>query len=195
MLNKKINLLLIIALLSSIVTSASAYDNENSKVENFVLKDYNNNLISKSDFNNSNAVVVMFISTKCPVSNAYNSRIVDLHKTYVEKNITFLGINSNKQEGIEEIKQHARENLFEFPVLKDNNNLVADIFGASVTPEVYVLNSKNEVLYHGRIDDSRREGEVTSTDLKNALDNILNGERVSYSKTKAFGCSIKRVTK
>jgi hypothetical protein len=55
------------------------------------------------------------------------------------------------------------------------------------------LNSNFEILYHGRIDDSRREENVTSQDLRNALDEILGGKIVSVTETKAFGCSIKRV--
>jgi len=96
---------------------------------------------------------------------------------------------------IEEIKKHAAENKFTFPVLKDWQNVIADKFGASFTPEVYLLNSRFEILYHGRIDDSRRENEVKSRDLKNALDEILTGKPVSVSETKAFGCTIKRVNK
>jgi hypothetical protein len=62
-----------------------------------------------------------------------------------------------------------------------------------VTPEIYVLNSNLEILYHGRIDDSQREGKVTSKDLRAALDSILSGKTVEVKETKAFGCTIKRV--
>ncbi|MEK6755180.1 MAG: hypothetical protein AABZ02_03405, partial [Bacteroidota bacterium] len=80
-----------------------------------------------------------------------------------------------------------------FPVLKDWNNVIADKLEASVTPEIYVLNTNFEVLYHGRIDDSQREGKVTSKDLRATLDNILGGKSVEVQETKAFGCTIKRV--
>ena len=195
MLHKKINLLLLVMLVFSIVSVVSALEKEKMKVENFTLKDYNNKNVSLADFKESNAVVVMFISTRCPVSNAYNSRMVELHKTYSNKGVTFLAINSNKEEGVEEIKKHAKENDFNFHVLKDDKNKLADKFAASVTPEAYVLNSTNNVLYHGRIDDSRRENDVESHDLKNALDEILDGKAVNNNKTKALGCSIKRVAK
>jgi peroxiredoxin len=195
MLNKKINLLLIVMLAFSIVGVASALDKDKIKVKNFTLKDYNNKNVSLTDFKESNAVVVMFVSTRCPVSNAYNSRMVNLHEHYSEKGVTFLAINSNKQENISEIKKHAMENDFRFHVLKDFENKLADTFEASVTPEVYVLNSSNHVLYHGRIDDSRRVNDVESFDLKLALNEILAGKKVNNEKTKAFGCSIKRVAK
>ena len=62
-----------------------------------------------------------------------------------------------------------------------------------VTPEIYVLSNKFEQLYHGRIDDSQRESEISTTDLKNALKEILEGKEVNTPETKAFGCSIKRI--
>jgi len=71
--------------------------------------------------------------------------------------------------------------------------VIADQLGASVTPEIYVLNSNLEVLYHGRIDDSQREGKVSSKDLRVSLDKILSGKPVETQETKAFGCTIKRI--
>ena len=135
----------------------------------------------------------MFIATQCPVSNAYNDRMVKLYDEYAAKNVVFLGINSNKQEDVKEIKDHAEEHKFQFPVLKDPQNKIADKYQAQVTPEIFVVNSKHELLYHGRIDDSRREDEIDSHDLKDALDAILAGKPVENTETKAFGCSIKRV--
>jgi len=137
----------------------------------------------------------MFIATKCPVSNAYNSRMAQLHKEYESKGVTFVGINSNKQEDVAEIKEHAKKNGLEFPILKDKNNVIADEFKASFTPEIYVLNGDLEQLYHGRIDDSRREKNIKVSDLCNTLDKILAGKKVSVSETKAFGCTIKRLKK
>ena len=91
------------------------------------------------------------------------------------------------------MEKHANENGFKFTVLKDWDNKIADKLNASVTPEVYVLNSNLEILYHGRIDNSRREEDVKSYDLRAALDAILQGKKVEVSETKAFGCTIKRV--
>ena len=163
------------------------------KVKSFTLEDYNGVKHSLADYKSSKAIVLMFIATQCPVSNAYNGRMVELQKDYSSKGVTFVGINANKQEGLEETKNHAKEHGFDFPVLKDWNNVIADQLGASVTPEVYVLNSNLEVLYHGRIDDSQREGKVSSKDLRVNLDKILSGKPVETQETKAFGCAIKRI--
>ncbi|MFO7446816.1 MAG: thioredoxin family protein [Ignavibacteriaceae bacterium] len=166
---------------------------EKSKVENFSLKDYNGKAHSLADYKKSKAIVLIFVSTQCPISNAYNTRMAELQKKYSSKEVTFLGINSNKQESISEIKSHAEENKLGFAVLKDEKNIIADKLEASVTPEVYVINSNFEVLYHGRIDDSRDEGDITSKDLSTALDEVLSGKKVSNIRTKAFGCTIKRI--
>lgn len=179
---------------SMLTVSLNAMEKMNV-VHDFELKDYNENLHTLSDFKDSKATVIMFIATRCPVSNAYNERMANLHDAYKDKGIQFVGINSNKQEDIKEIKKHAMENKLNFTILKDHNNIVADKYNASVTPEVYVINSDHELLYHGRIDDDRREKEVKSKDLRNVLDKIVANEDVEFVKTKAFGCTIKRVSK
>ena len=145
-----------------------------------------------ADYKDSKAVVVIFISTRCPVSNGFNQRMVELAKMYQSKGIVFLGINSNKMENMPEIKKHVDENGFPFIVLKDNKNVVADLYKAKVTPEVFVHNNVRELLYHGRIDDSSIESERKTTDLKMALDELLGGGDIAIADTKAFGCSIKR---
>ena len=174
---------------------STIFAGEVMKVENFTLKDYTGKPHSLSDYKDAKAIVVMFIATQCPVSNAYNSRMEKLYQDYSPKDIAFIGINSNKQESVKEVAEHAKEQGFTFTILKDPDNIIADKFDAQVTPEIYVLNSNFEVLYHGRIDDSQRENKVTSQDLRTALNEILAGKKVSVTETKAFGCTIKRVSK
>lgn len=188
---KKLNRLFVFTLLFA---ASLIYAGDVTKVENFKLKDYNGKEHQLSDFKDSKAIVVIFVATQCPISNDYNSRMAEIFKDYKDKGIAFVGINSNKQESVEEIKKHAADNNLQFPILKDEKNIIADKFSASVTPEVYVLNSNFEVLYHGRIDDSRKESDVKTKDLRTALDEILGGKSVSNTKTKAFGCTIKRVS-
>lgn len=162
-------------------------------VKDFTLKDYLGNEHTLSDYKDSKAIVIIFVATRCPVSNAYNSRMEKLFEDYKDKDVAFLGINSNKTENVAEIKEHAEENNLNFTILKDEGNIIADMFEASHTPEAYVLNKNLSILYHGRIDDSQRESEITSKDLRKALDEILAGKEVSNPRTKAFGCSIKRI--
>ena len=190
--NKIFSLTAIIALFFLLVGAGVNYYSAD-KIENFTLPDYNGKEHSLSDYKNSKATVIIFVATECPVSNDYNSRMEELYKNYSKKDVAFLGINSNKAESVEMMKEHAEENDLTFTILKDKNNVVADEFGASVTPEVYVINGELEILYHGRIDNSRDIDDVTSNDLQNALNEILEGKPVSNNSTKAFGCTIKRV--
>lgn len=190
---------LIIALIGTFIVCTSAKifaeisGGDPERIENFTLNNYDGNKYSLSDFKDSKAIVLIFISTQCPVSNAYNSRMAELYKKFKEKEVTFIGINSNKEETNISIKKHAKEKGLDFLILKDEKNIIANKLNASVTPEAYVLNSNFEILYHGRIDDSQNEAKVEVKDLANALTQILNGEKVANQRTKAFGCSIKKI--
>lgn len=140
------------------------------------------------------AVAVIFIATRCPVSNAYNGRMAEIGKEYAAKGIAVVGINSNRTEPASEVAGHAKAHGFAFPVVKDEGNRIADAYGATHTPEVFVISPKGELLYYGRIDESQDDAtNVRSPDLRNALDAILAGKPVPAPETKAFGCSIKRV--
>jgi len=177
----------------ALVLGFTLRDEPLQKVDNFTLQDYNGVKHSLTDYKSSKAVVLMFIATQCPVSNSYNDRMNALYKDYADRGIAFVGINSNKQESVEEVKEHATAHGFKFPVLKDWNNVIADKLGATVTPEIYVLNPGLEIQYHGRIDNASRLDRVTSRDLRNALDEILSSKPVTVNSTKAFGCTIKKV--
>jgi peroxiredoxin len=159
----------------------------------FELPDAEGKTHDLADYRSGQGAVIIWVSTKCPVSNAYNDRMAALTREYRAKGFTFLGINSNRTEKLEEIAAHASENGLDFPVLKDERNVVADRYGASVTPEVYVLDAEGVLHYHGRIDDSMKESGVTTRDLEEVLDAMLAGKPVPKSESKAFGCTIKRV--
>lgn len=163
-------------------------------VPNFSLKGYDGKPYElKSVLKDAKFAVVMFISTRCPVSNAYNERMAKLNESYSKKGITFIGINSNKQEPPNEIAEHAKEKKFTFMVVKDEKNTIADAYGAEVTPEIFVVSKELKLVYHGRIDDDRKAEKVAKHDLANALDAMLAGKEVAKDQPRAFGCSIKRV--
>ena len=161
----------------------------------FSLKDYQGKDVDLKSFQGSKAVVLMFIATQCPVSNAYNERMAALAKDYQPKGVTIVGINANRQETTAEIASHASQHGLTFPILKDVDNVRADQFGAQVTPETYVFDTSWKLRYHGRIDDNQRGDNIQSQDLRNALDAVLGGKDVPVKETKAFGCTIKRVQK
>ena len=140
------------------------------------------------------AVVVIFVATKCPYSNAYNERMKQMAESYEKQGILFVGINSNSSEPEAEAREQARKHGHTFPIAKDPGNKVADLYDAKRTPEAFVVTPDGKVRYHGRIDDNSEDAaRVSSPDLKNALDALASGKPVQSAETKAFGCTIKRV--
>jgi peroxiredoxin len=160
----------------------------------FTLKNHDGKDVSLEGVLKENKLaVVMFIATRCPVSNAYNGRMAALSGSFSGKQVAFIGVNSNKSEDAGEVGEHAKEHKFGFPVVKDPNNVIADAYGAMVTPEIFVVDKNLRLLYHGRIDDSRKEEEVAKKDLADALTALLAGKEAPKDQQKAFGCTIKRV--
>jgi thiol-disulfide isomerase/thioredoxin len=135
--------------------------------------------------------VVVFLATRCPVSNAYNQRMESLYKDYSSKGVRFLFVNGNVNEPAKEVADHARDVGFTFPVYKDSGN-VADLFNAQVTPETYVIDKQGVIRYHGAIDDAQNEARIRKHSLRAALDEMLAGKPVTVAETKAFGCTVKR---
>ncbi|MDA1193274.1 MAG: redoxin domain-containing protein [Candidatus Poribacteria bacterium] len=190
-------------ILAATITANAAVPKIGETVDDFVLIDVRENApVSLTEFDKAKAVVVMFISTECPVSNAYNERMVKLHEDYKEKGIQIVALNSNMLENGAAIVEHSNKHKFEFPVLKDPDNKIADRFEAKVTPEVYLLEIKRSggdqqyvLRYHGAIDDSQAVKDVQNDYLRAALDTFLSGKKIAKTETKALGCTIKRVKK
>jgi peroxiredoxin len=140
------------------------------------------------------ATVVIFTSTRCPISNAYNERMTAIANKYAPQGVAFVAINANHNEPLDEVKSHTQEHNYPFPVLKDAADTVADSYDARVTPETYVIGADGTLLYHGRIDNSDDPSQVHTHELADAIDSVLAGQPVAKAHTKAFGCSIKRAS-
>jgi peroxiredoxin len=161
-------------------------------VENFKLVDTNGAEKSLNDLKGKNGAIIVFVSAQCPVVKQYNERISEFAADFAAKGINVIGINSNHTESLEWVKSHAAEK-YQFPVLIDKGNVLADKLGANVTPEVYYLNEKNVLVYHGAIDNSRNGENITENYLRDAVEANLSGKPVERQSANAFGCSIKRV--
>ena len=136
--------------------------------------------------------VVLFISTVCPVSNNYNTRMNDLYRDYSARGVKFVFVNANQNESAAQVEEHARRAGFAFPVYRDVGNRVADRLGAQSTPETFVIGPGGAIRYHGRIDDAQNQARVQHSSLRLAIDAVLAGGEVAAPETKAFGCTIKR---
>ncbi|HKR60067.1 MAG TPA: thioredoxin family protein [Pyrinomonadaceae bacterium] len=161
-------------------------------IADFSLPDASGKEHSLASLAGKNGSVLIFIAVQCPVSNAYNERMEKLAQDYKAKGINVIGINSNVAESADAVKAHAAEKHLTFAILKDAGNKVADRLGASVTPEAYFLDASNKLLYRGRIDNSKNESGVTSSELRDALDATLAGKPIAKTTANAFGCTIKR---
>lgn len=189
--------LLAIAVLATILVSqlrldASSAPAIGSTITDFKLLDLNGKEASLGSIRGSKGTVLIFISTECPVSNGYNERMEKLAQDFSSRGINVIGINANATEPVTKVKQHAAEHKLTFPIYKDHGNKVADLLGAQVTPETYVLDSNNRLLYHGRIDNSRELSKIASSETREALDALLAGQPVTKTQARAFGCTIKR---
>ncbi|MBK9167040.1 MAG: redoxin domain-containing protein [Bryobacterales bacterium] len=137
--------------------------------------------------------VVLFVATGCPVSNRYNTRMVELYNEWAPRGVRFLFVNSNMTEPAAEVAEHSRANGFPFAVYKDDGNIVADLFGAQFTPETFIVDAGGIVRYHGRIDDSQHIDRMRERTLSLAIAAIRSGQAPAQPDTKAFGCTIRRV--
>ncbi len=166
-------------------------------LEGFSLPDVRSGrTVSLSDYADSKAVVLIFIATGCPYSNAFNGVMADLSERYEPRGAVFIGINSNKTEPAKEVKRHAEENGFGFVVVKDGGSAFANELGAQVTPEVFLLDKDGKLRYHGALGNSRQpttKPEAANGDeLVQALESVVAGRDVAMAQTKMFGCTIKR---
>lgn len=141
--------------------------------------------------------VVCFLGTECPLAKLYGPRLQKLADEYAGRNLEFIGVCSNLQDSLEEVRQYGRQHGLSFKMLKDTGNKVADAYGASRTTEVYLLDRSFQIRYQGRIDDQYQPGlvkpEPTRQDLRLALDELLAGKSVSKPRTIPVGCLLGRV--
>ena len=188
---KQIKLFLVIIAIAITSTVTFAKD-PGDTVNDFTIKNYDGKEYKLSTALESGYVVIMFWSTECPYVQPFNDRINKYVNAYKDKGITFWAMNSNVTESAERVKEHSTEHKYVFPMLKDENSVVADLFEATRTPEVFVLNKDRVIVYHGRIDDNSNAEKVSSNDLNNALNELAAGKEISVKSTKSFGCTIKR---
>lgn len=142
--------------------------------------------LSKSERDHA-AVVVLFVSTLCPYSNYYDDLLRDMASRYASRGVVFVGINSSRVETLDEIREHAHRHGHTFPIVRDGDGKLAELFDARRTPEVFLLDGGGKLRYRGRI-----ASKISSPDLQNALDQLLAGHEVKPAETKAFGCAIPR---
>jgi peroxiredoxin len=169
------------------------------QMANFTLRDYRGRERSLDELAEARLVVVAFLGTECPLAKLYGPRLAKLQAEFGDRSVAFLGIDSNRQDGVTEMADYARLHGIEFPLVKDPESAVADAFGAQRTPEVFVLDQSRAVRYAGAIDDQYGIGfqrkAPTQRYLAEALEALLKGESPAEPQTTAVGCQIGRPAK
>ncbi len=162
------------------------------------MKDISGADVSFKDAMQKNGLLVMFSCNTCPVVKRYQSRCNEVCKYAMDKKIGVMLLNSNEAyrdngDSYNDSKDYGKKNGYSWHYVMDNNSAMADIFGATRTPECFLFSSDGKLVYHGAIDDnSNSPEEVTRKHAIIAIDEMLAGKDVSVKETRSVGCSIKR---
>jgi len=168
-----------------------------SPAPNFDLPGIDNRKYSLASFADKPILVVIFSCNHCPYVKDYETRMVSIQRDYAAKGVQLVAVNSNDAEAypedsFPEMVKRARERGFNFPYLRDESQKVAKAYGAERTPEVFVFDEKRTLCYHGRIDDNVYDPkEVRQHYLRDALDAVIMGRKVTLEDTEPVGCTIK----
>jgi peroxiredoxin len=167
----------------------------------FKLKNIDGRMISFENYPQAKGFVVVFIANSCPYSKAYEQRITDLDKKFSPLQFPVIAINSNDPEispgdSFSKMKERAKAKHFSFPYLCDDQQVVADLYGARSTPQVFIV-SKNgsdyTLEYLGAIDnDTQNKNPQKINYTEDALNALVNNNKPAINSTKAIGCSISR---
>jgi len=161
----------------------------------FSLRDVDGVEHRQSEWAGKRAIVLFFKTIDCPLSNGYVPEMNRFRQEYAQRGVAFYGVEADTTLGATEVKRHAKEFGFTFPVLIDKQQILGHSAGATATPEVAVLSNTGQVLYLGRIDNrvedfDKRRNVVTEHDLRDALEAVLAGRPVARPRTKVVGCAI-----
>jgi len=168
------------------------------RIEDFSLMNIDDEMVSLSDYKDAKGFIVVFTCNTCPYSIANEARIIALDKKYKKIGFPVIAINPNDPvavpgDSFEKMKDRGQEKGFTFPYLLDVGQKIYPKFGATKTPEVYIVTQSNlKVKYIGAIDNSSRDASaVTEKYVENAVDALLAGKKIEKTTTRAIGCSIK----
>jgi thiol-disulfide isomerase/thioredoxin len=141
-------------------------------------------------FADKKALVVVFMSARCPCSNSHFPVLAKLADKY--KDIRFLAVHANADEPVKEAQSYFKLVSLPFPVLEDEHAKVADQFKALKTPHVFVLSPDGKILYQGGVTNSSMAEQSDRNYLNEALEDILKGQKVRTAEGRTLGCVIAR---
>ncbi len=155
-------------------------------------------MLTFANIRGEKATIIMFLSNHCPYVHHVNNEIVRLAHDYQSKGVGFAAISSNDivnypDDAPDKMKLTAQKEGYSFPYLYDESQDVAKAYDAACTPDFYLFDKNNKLVYRGQLDETRpKSGKpATGFDLRNALDAVLTDERVSDFQRPSGGCNIK----
>jgi peroxiredoxin len=164
----------------------------------FRLPNIDGKLVGLNDLATGKGLVVMFICNHCPFVKHVAPELVRLTKGYESRGIRFVAISSNDvaaypDDAPEMMKQEAAQQGYTFPYLFDATQEVAQAYCAACTPDFFVFDGNNRLVYRGQLDDSRPGNgkPLDGADMRRALDQILSGAEVPAEQRPSIGCNIK----
>ena len=147
---------------------------------------------SLADLKEAKAVVVIFTCNHCPVASGYKERFLQFVKDYQARDVTLIAISCSRlpADSLEKMKLRSKESNFNFAYLQDLSQQSAKEYGATVTPQAFVLDGERKVAYLGAFDDSMDSKKVETHYVRDAVDAVLAGRKVEIKESRPFGCGI-----
>ena len=162
------------------------------------MKDVTGKTVSIKDAMKQNGALVMFSCNTCPYVVKNEDRIKEIAAYALKNNIGVIILNSNEakrndEDGFKAMQVYANQQGYNWYYVEDVKSEVADAFGATRTPETFLINNYGSIVYKGAIDDNPSEADnVKRSHLKIAIDETLSGKTVTVKESKSVGCGIKR---
>jgi peroxiredoxin len=159
------------------------------------MKNVDGKMVSIADVKGAKGTLVIFSCNHCPFAKAWEGRILELANNYAKEGIGIIMINPNDPaampaDSYEEMQKRAKDRNYPFPYVVDDGSVVAQAFGASRTPEIFLFDKSGKLAYHGAVDDNKEADSVNKTFLKDALESVVAGTEVAVKETKAIGCGL-----
>ena len=156
------------------------------------------NTISLDTFADSQALLVMFICQHCPFVKHIKSELAKIGQDYSQQPLGIVAISANDvanypDDSPEKLKQMAEELNFKFPLCYDESQEVSKAYTAACTPDFFLFDRDNKLVYRGQLDDSRPSTDipVTGKDLRSAIDAVLQDRKIDFEQKPSIGCNIK----
>jgi peroxiredoxin len=168
------------------------------KAPDFSLPDTSGKVVALKDLAGAAALVVVFMCNHCPYVKHLRTALAQLAREYQSRRVAVVGISSNDVENYPadspaKMAEEVKSAGYAFPYLYDESQEVAKAYRAACTPDFYLFDSEQRLVYRGQFDDSRPSNGVPATgrDLRAALDAVLAGKPVSATQKPSLGCNIK----